>query len=125
MIGSLAYGYWRWGPDSNALPVDKTVSTSDIGLYGLAIPVTISILLIGCSLLFDLQITALDFILTVLSGVAQIALDNKRRFNWYIWIAVNIVSLYVFWTQGLYFVFVQYIYMLGNAFYALYVWSKK
>lgn len=122
MVGSLAYGYWRWGPDDAALNVDNSFKAKDLLNYGVITPIAISALLIIASLGLGFHISALDFVLTVMSGVAQLALDNKRKFNWYIWIAVNIVSLYVFWNQGLYFVFIQYIYMLGNAFYALKKW---
>ena len=122
MIFSLAYGYWRWGPDTNSLEVDATIDKRDIINYTL-IALGISALMVSVAAIFNWQITLLDFILTVFSGVAQIALDNKRKWNWYIWIFVNIISLWFFWNEGFMFVFVQYIYFLGNAIFALKVWN--
>lgn len=118
LVGSLIYGFWRWGPDDSSIPVTGWRGSSDYKVYaGLGAAITAALMLVGYT--FGMQIPLADFLMVVGSGVAQFALDNKRRWNWYVWIAVNVVGLIYFYQEGYWFTFVQQIYFMGNAFYAL------
>lgn len=44
----------------------------------------------------------LDALITVLSVVAQVLLNRKRLENWFVWMAVDVVSVGLFLSKGLY-----------------------
>ena len=130
MVFSLMYGYWRWGPDSNPIPV--TSLKMDKWLFGyVGLGALIYVLLIGAVALiqhFGLQaeeLATLDIYAAVLSGLAQILLDNKKIQNWPVWAVVNVLTIAMTWHAGLYLVCFQYIFFLGNTIYGWVEWHKS
>lgn len=130
LVFSLAYGYWRWGPDGKSLPVtDLKFDGWLLGYVGLG--VCIYFMLIGADwfiLQKELQaapMLATDIIAAVLSGIAQFLLDNKKRQTWMVWAVVNVFSIYLFVAQGLYLVMFQYIFFLGNTIYGWISWTRS
>jgi nicotinamide mononucleotide transporter len=103
LVGSLIYGWFRWGSDDNTRPVTRVPLKWYAG-YG-----AIGLVILGLFLLANLMInpagiTALnpiDVSLAVMSGVAQLMLDNKKLETWSLWAMVNIVSIPFFLCAGL------------------------
>lgn len=130
LVFSLAYGYWRWGPDGNSLPVtDLKMDHWALGYVGLGLGVLVLLLGIIYSFpLFGLDapvINNLDIGAAVLSAVAQFLLDNKKRDTWIVWAIVNVFTIVLFFNQGLYLAMIQYVFFLGNTIYGWISWTKS
>lgn len=122
LVFSLTYGWFRWKSDTETLQVSKVggIYWLFYGLFGLLI----YCILYTINTFFGYETTYIDAIVAVLSGVAQLLLDNKKLENWGVWIIVNVLSIYLFLNQGLYLVTLQYVYFLGNAVIGYYFWKK-
>ena len=130
LVFSLIYGYFRWGPEDNPLTVtDLKADKWLLGYVGLGIGIYLLLMFIGTAVTWfgmePLVMSNLDVTAAVLSGVAQFMLDNKRRQTWIVWAVVNVISIYLFYTQGLYLVLFQYIMFLGNTVYGWVSWTKS
>ena len=66
----------------------------------------------------------LDALTTVAGFVAQVLMTWKIIENWHIWIAVNVLSLGIYWVQGLRVVSWLYLVFLVLAVKGLRDWSK-
>lgn len=123
MVFSLMFGYWRWGPDGKPIAVSKVHKDLKIWLLYVLYGAFIGLLL-GVAIDHGAKITNLEIIIVILSGVAQLLLDNKRLETWYVWIGVNIASIYFYYDSGWYLVMFQYIFFLANTLWGLYNWKK-
>lgn len=127
LVFSLIYGWFRWGSDKNTRPV-STIPLKWYPAYG-----AIGLVILGLFLLINLifnpagisALNPIDVGLAVVSGVAQIMLDNKKLENWMVWASTNIVSIPFFLYQGLTLVAFQYIFFLINTFIARKVWKHS
>lgn len=126
LVGSLIYGWFRWGSDDNTRPVTRVPREWYAG-YG-AIGLVILGLFLLANLIFNpAGLTALNPIdvgLAVASGVAQLLLDNKKLENWTLWAGINIVSIPFFIHSGLTLVAFQYIFFLANTYIGHNAWRK-
>ena len=122
LIPTLVYGWFIWGKDQTTRPVGK-VRQKDLPAYLL---VTAAVYLGAKYVIEKLGGTlgTLDAWLLVGSVFAQFLLDRKRIETWFVWIAVNIVSIYVYFDSGLYLLGLQFIAFLINAFWGFYEWNK-
>ena len=126
LVGSLIYGWFRWGRDDNTRPVTR-VDLKWYAGYG-----AIGLIILGLFLLANIMfnptgLTALNPIdvgLAVASGVAQLLLDNKKLENWTLWAGINIVSIPFFIHSGLTLVSFQYIFFLVNTVIGHVQWRK-
>ncbi len=123
LVGSLLFGYWRWGPDGNPRPVTRVKNIWWLGYAGLA--AGIFVLLYTINTIFGYETTWIDAGLAVASGVAQFLLDNKKLETWAVWVAVNIVSIPFYISQEIYIVAFQYVFFLLNAGYGFYMWNRS
>jgi nicotinamide mononucleotide transporter len=122
LVGSLMFGYYRWGPDGNTKPVSfvqgpwwAAYVASGVAIY-LALQVAIA---------YGAVVSQTEVAIVVLSGVAQFLLDNKKLETWAVWIVVNVLSIYFYIEQGWYLVAFQYVFFLANAFWGAYEWNKS
>ena len=103
LVGSLIYGWFRWGSDTNTRPVTRIPAKWYAG-YGV-VGLVILALFVAANWMFNpAGITALnpiDVSLAVASGVAQLMLDNKKLETWTLWAIVDIVSIPFFLCAGL------------------------
>ena len=121
LVFSLTYGWFRWGPDNQTRPVTKIEGRWWLGYISIGLAIWFAISTI--STYFQVPITNVEIIITVLSGVAQFMLDNKKIENWIFWIAVNLLSIWFYYQGGLYLVTIQYVFFLFNALYGYYKWK--
>lgn len=122
LIPTVIYGWFVWGKDENTLPV-KHVRLKAVGLYAFFTSITwlgayYAIKALGGSM------GGLDGWLLVGSILAQYLLDRKKIETWLVWIAVNVVSVYVYFNNGLYLLAAQFIFFLINAVIAYFQWRK-
>lgn len=124
MVGSLIYGYFRWGRDSKP----RLVTSLQLDRWTL-IYVAIGFAIAGACMLvnqyFPGTFSTMDITITALSGVAQALLDNKRLQNWSIWLIVNILSMYTFYYAGMYIVLLQYVMFTVNTGLGYVSWKRS
>ncbi len=126
LVGSLIYGWFRWGSDANTRPVTRIPLRWYTG-YG-AIGLAILGLFLVANAMFNpagiSELNPIDVGLAVASGVAQLMLDNKKLETWSVWAAVDIVSIPFFIYSGLTLVAFQYIFFLANTVIGHIAWRK-
>ena len=67
----------------------------------------------------------IDSFVMVSSIVATVLLAKKKIENWYLWIAVDLVCVALYFKKGIYFLSLEYFIFLGLASYGLYHWKKQ
>lgn len=120
---ALIYGWFRWKSDSNTLPV-RHVELKWIPAYVVAVAVGY-FGIVQITTAMGATLPLVDSIILIGTLMAQFLLDNKRIETWYVWMIVNVVAIYVYFTAGLFLAAFQYIFFLANAFYGIYVWRKS
>lgn len=64
--------------------------------------------------------------LVLLSSIAAIILLAKKKIeNWYLWIIVNLVCIYLFFKKEIVFLGLEYVVFLGLAIYGYFNWKKQ
>jgi nicotinamide mononucleotide transporter len=66
-----------------------------------------------------------DSFVMVSSIIATILLAKKKIENWYLWIAIDLVCVVMYFKKGVYFLSLEYFIFLGLASYGLYHWKKQ
>lgn len=126
LIPTLAYGWWFWGPDDKTAIVTKFLDKSTnwrlvfSGIVAVTFCITYYI-----SYALGGQMAHADAGILVLSIAAQFLLDRKVLENWMIWITVNVISIPLYFSQGLYVLSLQFVFFLINAIIGYVVWRKS
>lgn len=124
LVFSLTYGWFRWGNDANTRPVTRLKADIwSLGYVGIGLAVYAFLQLVNWY--FGYAMNPLDIAVAVLSGVAQFMLDNKKLENWIVWAVVNVLSIWLFFHQGLYLVTLQYVFFLANTVYGFTMWKRS
>lgn len=122
LVVSLIYGWFRWGPDGRPLVVTNVESVrSWLNYLAFAIFIAGSMRLLF--LAFGAEVVQIDILVASISAAAQLMLDNKKRQTWLLWAFVNVFSIYLFITQGLYIVAMQYMFFLINTYFGWRAWT--
>lgn len=66
-----------------------------------------------------------DSFVMVSSIIATILLAKKKMATWYLWIAVDLVCVVLYFKKKVYFLSLEYFIFLGLASYGLYHWKKQ
>lgn len=66
-----------------------------------------------------------DSTMTVLSVVAMILMTRKYVENWLLWVVINVISVVIFFIQGVYAMSLEYLILLGIALNGLRLWIKS
>lgn len=102
-FGMAVYGFHRWrsGPaENNGLPV----STWPIGVHGIAIAVIAVLSLMSGYLLennTDAAYPYVDSATTFAAVWATYLVARKVLENWWYWLVIDIVSVFIYWSRGL------------------------
>lgn len=119
------YGWWFWlRGDRGGRPLIGNWSWKTVALLlvpATAVTVAISALL---GLLTDAALPLADSGILTLSVLAQFLLDRKQVRTWPVWIVVNLLSIWVYATSGLWPTTVLYVALLVNAFYGWWSWER-
>jgi nicotinamide mononucleotide transporter len=67
----------------------------------------------------------IDSLVMVSSIMATVLLAKKKIENWYLWIAVDLVCVVLYFKKGIYFLSFEYFIFLGLASYGLFNWKKQ
>lgn len=123
LVGQLIYGFFRWGPDSAARPVHK-FQWKWAWAYALATVLTY-FGAVGIVTLFGGQFAFWDAAILILTILAQFLLDNKVLASWFVWGAVNIVGVTLYFTAGAPFAAVQQLIFLFANIPGFILWQKS
>jgi nicotinamide mononucleotide transporter len=119
------YGWWYWTRgDRGNEPKITSWGPKFIGamvVAALAAGWSLSVILNHTS---DAKLSLPDSMIFALSVVAQFMLDRKKLESWFVWFAVNILSIYVYAHQGLVATAWLYVGFLLNAGYGYWLWKK-
>jgi nicotinamide mononucleotide transporter len=122
LIPTVIYGWFIWGRDEDTKPV------SHVRLTILPQYVLFTVLAyVGAALIANAlggALAPLDSWLLIGSILAQFLMDRKKIEAWLVWIAVNIVSIYVYFESGLYLLAIQFFFFLINSVYGYYMWRS-
>ena len=120
----LVYGWFRWRRDTTTRPVTRLVNEpwwilAYLGVTALAYcgGVYLITALGGAMPWFDGAILAGSIL-------AQYLLDNKRIETWIIWAVVNVLAIWVYFSNGLVLAGIQYIIFLINAGFGYAQWRR-
>ena len=67
----------------------------------------------------------LDAFTTVMSFVAQWLLVRKKIESWVLWIIIDVIAIWLYWSKGVKFVSIEYILFFFIAIYGLHSWLKE
>lgn len=133
------WGWWLWThPQSKDKDVKNELKVSfgskKFNLVGL---VSIVVLTLGLSrfmsnihvifpVLFPVAASFpfMDAFTTATSFVANIYLAKRKIENWYLWIVVDVIGVFLYYQKGVIFLSLLYLFFLLNAFKGLSDWSK-
>jgi nicotinamide mononucleotide transporter len=73
----------------------------------------------------EASLPAIDATTTIMSFAAQYLMMRRKLENWYLWIAVDVVAIWLYWYKGVPFVALLYLVFLFNAFYGLFSWKQS
>lgn len=120
---ALAYGWFRWKSDKEAIPV-RHVELKWIPVY---IVTTAAFYLTALWLvtLAGGTLALTDTVILIGTVLAQFLLDNKRIETWMVWIVVNVFAIYTYGTAGLALAAFQYVAFLLNAGYGFWMWKRS
>lgn len=133
------WGWWLW---THPLSKDKDannelkVSFGDkkfnlIGLISIVIlTASMSLFMSNIHLLFPIlfpiaaSFPLMDAFTTAMSFVANIYLAKRKIENWYLWIIVDVIGIFLYYQKGVVFLSLLYLAFLINAIKGLIDWSK-
>lgn len=124
MVGSLVYGWFRWGRDSQPRRV-RNLQLDRWTVGYIAIGLTIAAACALTNMWFPGTFSTTDITITALSGVAQTMLDNKRLQTWHVWFVVNILSMWAFYHAGMFIVLLQYVMFTVNTVIGAVSWKRS
>ena len=127
------YGWYKWKAKTSENKISETSLRSRIFLTFIILIGTIisGILFSNIHLYlpryFKIQAAfpLTDSFVMVSSIVATILLAKKKIENWYLWIAVDLVCVVLYFKKGVYFLSLEYFIFLGLTSYGLYNWKKQ
>jgi nicotinamide mononucleotide transporter len=70
------------------------------------------------------SLPAIDATTTIMSFAAQFLMMQRKLENWYLWIVVDVIAVWLYWYKGVPFVALLYLVFLFNAFYGLVSWRR-
>ena len=124
-VGVQVYGWWYWlkGTKGHRPPIRATPRWIWLGACAAAVA-TAAALVPVLKAFTPTTTPMIDGLTFTLSVVAQFLLDRKRLETWIVWTAVNIASVILYATQGLWIFTALYVFFFFNAFWGWWEWRK-
>lgn len=120
-----AQGWWQWSARSGRPTSGFHSTTLQEQAWLLGIAAMLALLLWG--VLVELRGSAppLDALITAMSLCAQWQLNRRRVSSWYWWIAVDLISVPLYWSRGLYLIAGLYVIFLALCVHGLRNWQRS
>jgi nicotinamide mononucleotide transporter len=131
------WGWYLWNRIDNRQDVHSTVtkSTYKQNLFSFVmlavLTVSLAKFMANIHVLFPVLFSVpasfplVDSFTTVLSLIATVYLAKRKIENWYLWIVVDVIGVWLYYEKGVIFLSVLYLCFLINAFYGLYKWRNQ
>ena len=123
LFPTLLYGWFRWRPDAITRPVTM-VEYKWMPVYAILTTV-VGMVCMEVNTRLGGTNAAWDTAILVLSILAQFLLDNKKIENWGVWIVVDVISMFLYWEQGLKILAIQMGFFILNAIWGLFLWNRS
>jgi nicotinamide mononucleotide transporter len=125
-IAVQVYGWWYWlRGDKGVKPRIRSTDAWLVVILCLGALCVSTGAAYALDALTDAEMPVADASIFGLSVVAQILLDRKRIENWPVWAVINVISVYVYGTQGLWLYTALYVFFFFNAFWGWWEWRKE
>lgn len=122
LVLTLVVGLVLWNRDKKTRPV-KHIRLKTLPLYILATVAAYFGALWITTALGGVMAT-LDSWILIGNILAQFLLDTKKLENWFVWAAVNVVCIIVYFQAGLFLLGVQFVLFLANSLYGYFSWKR-
>lgn len=125
-IALQIYGWYEWlygGEGNSELPITRTSATMIFLLFGMTL-FGITAMSFGFKKFTDNAMPFADSAATVLSLIAQWMLAKKYIENWLVWMAVNLITIFLGLKQKLYLTAGLYVLFLVLAIIGFLEWQK-
>jgi nicotinamide mononucleotide transporter len=123
LIPTLIYGWFIWGKDEETKPVTRLDISRAFPIYILVTGIVYG----GAVFIIEKlggELAGLDAMILFGSILAQFLLDRKKLETWFVWMIVNVISIYVYFNAGLYLLTLQFVYFLFNAILGYNKWKS-
>ena len=131
-------GWYMWAAVRRRNPEDKHISVERnsikanialvAGITGISVIATwaLSNIHIWLPMLFPepASLPALDATTTVMSFAAQYLMMKRKLENWYLWILVDVIAIWLYWYKEVPFIALLYVVFLFNAIYGWWAWKR-
>jgi nicotinamide mononucleotide transporter len=133
------WGWWLWThPQGSQVDSNKELkvsfATKKFNLIGLIsvflLTISLSYFMSNIHLIFPVlfpiaaSFPFMDALTTAMSFVANVYLAKRKIENWYLWIIVDIIGVFLYYQKGVIFLSLLYFFFLINAFKGVYDWTK-
>lgn len=124
-IALSVQGWWQWSARSGrpASGFHGTTLQEQTRLLGIAAALTL--LLWGALVELRGSAPPLDALITAMSLCAQWQLNRRQVSSWYWWIAVDLISVPLYWSRGLYLIAGLYVIFLVLCVHGLRIWQQS
>ena len=125
-IMTCIYGWWNWsrgGSNYESLPITTLSKIKLLQYLGLSILIS-AIHGFLLETLTDASSPFMDSALLILSIFAQFLLTARKYETWIIWIIVNLISVPLYFTQGLILTAFLYLVFLFNSIWGFTTWKR-
>jgi nicotinamide mononucleotide transporter len=124
-IGVQFYGWWYWmkGSAGHRPPIRNTPLPIWLGACVAAVLVAAALVPV-LKTYTPTTTPMIDGLTFTLSVVAQFLLDRKRIETWIVWTVVNVASVILYATQGLWIFTALYVFFFFNAFWGWWEWRR-
>lgn len=118
------YGWWYWSyGDKGKEPKIQYVSWTQFSVVTLVGTISFAyIASVFASIYSDAAMPFLDASIFGASVIAQWYLDRKKIQTWIVWFLVNVVSVFTYYSQGLYLTTGIYAFLLVNTYFGYRCW---
>lgn len=120
------YGWWQWKASrgSTHLPVVEWQPLTHLLLIAGSLAVAAGVYFFFSNY-SDAEEPLLDALTTVFSFMATYLVTKKVLSNWLYWVAIDAVSVYLYWTRGLDIYAILMLIYTGMAIYGYFQWKKE
>jgi nicotinamide mononucleotide transporter len=125
-LGVQFYGWWYWvrGDEGARPPIKSTAWNVALALCAVAL-VLAGLGAWALESFTDASMPLPDAAVLGLSVVAQVLLSRKRVETWPVWIVVNVLSVGLYASRGLWLFTALYVFFFFNAFWGWWEWRKE
>lgn len=125
LVPILIIGWWKWNNGGVELPVTKITFRSWKTAAFLLISLATYLILWSITAYMGARLSATDSAILLLSIVAQYLLTIKKLENWFVWVLVNNLAIYTYFSAEAYLVGIQYLFFLANTMYGYHSWNRS